>query len=70
MRAGGWERGLPAETETTRSQNHVKKRGAYPPSSARCVGLDLLPELTASTYNVRIKGYPFAEIFFNKVLYL
>src|SRR5688572_33325271 len=35
---GGWECGLPVETEKTQSQKTAEKRAAYPPSSARCVG--------------------------------
>jgi len=29
--------GLAVETEQTQSQKHAEKRGAYPPSAARCV---------------------------------
>lgn len=35
---GGWERGRALETEKAQSQENAKKRGAYPPSAARCVG--------------------------------
>jgi hypothetical protein len=35
---GGWEGRLALETKKTPSQEKLEKRGAYPPSAARCVG--------------------------------
>jgi hypothetical protein len=35
---GGWEGGLTVETEKLKATQKLKKRAAYPPSAARCVG--------------------------------
>jgi hypothetical protein len=38
----GWERGFAVEMEVRRSQENAKKRDAYPPLAARCVGRELV----------------------------